>query len=535
MNKQLFFKRVCICAVSVLLITAMIPTAFGYAQTNGDKSILSIDVNEGDFSKGTLRYHVDFEGNIYGPEDFTLDGDDAYLLDSADNSIMKFTNGYFSEKINADETKAIKIAAEDGNLYVLGNDLSILQISPNGDRIAIPVNDIGTEAITDFKAINGALYIVTSEGDVGTTYVLNTKSDIVGKNIETLNGRVFDEDTIYQVELLPEDDHSVGHSCEMKITGLKSGESDSIVLKSEYWVVGAQFLGYDNEGNYRIKMFEMAVNADLSVVVEETLRTVEKDGSTKAIKGLDEQFKSVSNQIKVFGNEIYELNNLKDQVQIIKLGEPCESTTSSYKSKLESIVEPSDVYSDTQGDYQLMISRSSIMSNAKSYHSNFSWACQSKNLAALTNWTKPRYVGSAGSYQYMPYCWGGFSSTSQYNTGMNGTGRVGNINTPTSGYVSNTYGLDCSGYVSRCWGTSTKYGTSTIMNVAYKINASNLLQGDALNNAGSHIVLFEKLDGAGNYVLYEATLLNSYDRVSHTVRSISGMGSYVPIRYNGVS
>lgn len=73
------------------------------------------------------------------------------------------------------------------------------------------------------------------------------------------------------------------------------------------------------------------------------------------------------------------------------------------------------------------------------------------------------------------------------------------------------------------------------MNVAKKINASDLLQGDALNYSGSHIVLFEKFDGAGNYVLYEATTLNSYDRVSHTTRSIFSMGNYVPIRYNGVS
>ena len=38
------------------------------------------------------------------------------------------------------------------------------------------------------------------------------------------------------------------------------------------------------------------------------------------------------------------------------------------------------------------------------------------------------------------------------------------------------------------------------------------------------------------YVLYEATTLNNYDRVSHTMRSISSLqnGSYVPIRYNGV-
>jgi hypothetical protein len=58
------------------------------------------------------------------------------------------------------------------------------------------------------------------------------------------------------------------------------------------------------------------------------------------------------------------------------------------------------------------------------------------------------------------------------------------------------------------------------------------LQGDALNDVGSHVVLFEEYDSYGNFVLYEATKLNSYDRVSHTVRaSLSG---YQPIRYDDV-
>jgi len=58
-----------------------------------------------------------------------------------------------------------------------------------------------------------------------------------------------------------------------------------------------------------------------------------------------------------------------------------------------------------------------------------------------------------------------------------------------------------------------------------------------LDKAGSHVVLFDKSDGSGGYVLYEATKLNSYDRVAHTVRSVSSLqnNSYVAYRYNNVS
>lgn len=135
----------------------------------------------------------------------------------------------------------------------------------------------------------------------------------------------------------------------------------------------------------------------------------------------------------------------------------------------------------------------------------------------------------------MPYCWGGFSSTSQFNTGMKNKGRVGNINCSSPSHVSNTYGLDCSGFVSRCWGLTSKYGTSKISKVSSKIDISNIKKGDALNNSGSHIVLFEKFDANGNYVLYESTMLNEYDKVSHTVRSSSSISSYIHIKYDNIT
>lgn len=61
--------------------------------------------------------------------------------------------------------------------------------------------------------------------------------------------------------------------------------------------------------------------------------------------------------------------------------------------------------------------------------------------------------------------------------------------------------------------------------------------GDALNLAGSHVVLFDYSDQAGRFVLYEATKWNSYDRVVHTVRTSADLSSagYVAIRYDGIT
>lgn len=63
-----------------------------------------------------------------------------------------------------------------------------------------------------------------------------------------------------------------------------------------------------------------------------------------------------------------------------------------------------------------------------------------------------------------------------------------------------------------------------------------LKQGDALNDPGSHVMLFDEINSSGNYIMYESTMLNSYDKVAHTIRNKSGVESnYTPIRYNNVS
>lgn len=71
--------------------------------------------------------------------------------------------------------------------------------------------------------------------------------------------------------------------------------------------------------------------------------------------------------------------------------------------------------------------------------------------------------------------------------------------------------------------------------MARRISYSSLQPGDALNHPEEHVMLFEKRDSNGDYVLYEATKKNGYDRVSHTIRSKSEVESqYKAIRYNGI-
>ncbi|PKM93612.1 MAG: hypothetical protein CVU84_14680 [Firmicutes bacterium HGW-Firmicutes-1] len=542
-NKKL--NRILTMTLSATLMIGLFSSNINmvHASLSADKVSIELEIGNDNEKNNLISYKADSEGNISGPEDFTMENNDIYILDSTDNKVIKSTNNQVSNIINLHK-KAIKIASNNNNLYTLNNDFSITKYDELGNDSTIELDkNIVDEAIVDFQAIDNYLYITTTEGNSGKTYKINLDADNEGiyKSSESFEGRIFDKNTIYRNELIPEEGNSIGHSCEMTIQDIQTGSEFSILLTSKHWVMGAQYLGIDEKGNYRIKLIEMETKKDYTTEVEETIRTINPNGQLVGIKAEVKQKKSIPNQTKVFENEMYGINNLEKSVQIAKVTSPNESSLEQFKSKLDNDTEILDENQDsellienTATTAVSTISRSTIMSSAKTYHTSFAWTCSSSNLAAMTSWIKPRYVGSAGSYSCMPYCWGGFASRNQFITAMNNSGRVGNINCPYTGYVSNTYGLDCSGFVSRAWGLTTKYSTRSITDVTTNINTSALQQGDALNLSGKHIVLFEKLDSSGNYVLYEATQMNSYDRVAHTIRSATSLSTYTPIKYNYV-
>ena len=107
--------------------------------------------------------------------------------------------------------------------------------------------------------------------------------------------------------------------------------------------------------------------------------------------------------------------------------------------------------------------------------------------------------------QSIPYQWGGFSSINGYNLSApkdfdeqyTGTGffegRIhfaGDIN--FEDYTSQACGLDCSGFVSRCWNLPYKHATYTFSDVVSPIRYYELQSGDILNIPYYHVILFKE-------------------------------------------
>lgn len=110
----------------------------------------------------------------------------------------------------------------------------------------------------------------------------------------------------------------------------------------------------------------------------------------------------------------------------------------------------------------------------------------------------------------------------------------------TSGSMnSNYYSMDCSTFVSYCWGLSSRYTTSTWSSVnatnlgkCTSVNVGKIQQGDAINLAGNHIVLVSRVNSNGTYEITEETP-PEIKRITYSASDlVKKYSSYTIYRYN---
>jgi hypothetical protein len=106
------------------------------------------------------------------------------------------------------------------------------------------------------------------------------------------------------------------------------------------------------------------------------------------------------------------------------------------------------------------------------------------------------------------------------------------------GVLSCTAGIDCSGFVTYCWGLpagSHAYSTSTLRIIAAKPKYNwftDMKPGDAMNKAGSHVVLFTGYNPDGSINICEAS--GSAARVVCHQSTWSRFKGYTPLEYKGI-
>ncbi|HCC22166.1 hypothetical protein A2480_03770 [Candidatus Uhrbacteria bacterium RIFOXYC2_FULL_47_19] len=141
----------------------------------------------------------------------------------------------------------------------------------------------------------------------------------------------------------------------------------------------------------------------------------------------------------------------------------------------------------------------------------------------------PSYLGSPRYYSSVSYDWGGFDTPSGFSNAMSSGYKAGNMN--TSYVLSCSYGVDCSGFVSRIWGLTYKLSTSSIPSYSTAAYGPTYQLGEVFNYPGNHVVVFAGSAYNGIFA-YEATALNNYDRVVYTYRTWSSLSGYSARRSN---
>ncbi|MCE1189816.1 MAG: T9SS type A sorting domain-containing protein [Ignavibacteria bacterium] len=164
------------------------------------------------------------------------------------------------------------------------------------------------------------------------------------------------------------------------------------------------------------------------------------------------------------------------------------------------------------------------------------YVCQAANLAVNdvqapdgdTVRTPPRLT--IGANAKVAYKWGGFNTISDYNSGLSLGRYAGDIN--CNDVSSYAVGVDCSGFVSRCWQLTSHVVTSSMPNVTTALATwDSLRPADAVHRVG-HVRMFIQKNSNGSLKVVESSGRDW--GVSYWSYMPSDLTTYAPRSYNSM-
>lgn len=139
----------------------------------------------------------------------------------------------------------------------------------------------------------------------------------------------------------------------------------------------------------------------------------------------------------------------------------------------------------------------------------------------------------------VPYKWGGFNTPESFDAGIKAGKAAGDVYSSEKRRLggqavsADAVGIDCSGFISRCWKLSSKHSTSMLFGISEKLaSPSELRPGDVMNTGEGHVLLFVRWMDAGKTraLFYEAAPFSKTLASEHMVAEMAAAG-FVPLRY----
>ncbi len=322
------------------------------------------------------------------------------------------------------------------------------------------------------------------------------------------------------------------------------GFNKNFVFNNLSNLVFAELIGIDASGNSFI--LTESYLSEIPLKVKREVYTISNEGKIRSIleiPSIKYLYMVKEFQIDAEGN-LYQLIADEDKISVVKwrgltnyssskISYPPEYNYELNYNNLTPTKEAKNGLNKVTGlqsasrSYALRIGESYVL---------YKYTCKSNNLSP-TNVTGPDgdVVRTpnwliVGENARIPYRWGGFNTLSQFKSGLNSGKYAGDIN--TAGVSNYSVGVDCSGFVSRCWQLSYQSSTRDMPSITTQYSSwDDIKPGDAIHKIG-HVRLFIDKTSGGALRVVESSARN-WD-VSYWTYKPSDLTSYTPRYYNGM-
>ena len=140
------------------------------------------------------------------------------------------------------------------------------------------------------------------------------------------------------------------------------------------------------------------------------------------------------------------------------------------------------------------------------------------------------------------YKWGGFDTPASFDLGISGGKAAGDVYTAEKrrlddhGISDAAVGIDCSGFICRCWKLSRHFSTYSLGDICRRLSSpAELEPADIMNAPRGHVLLFVRFldSGKKRALFYEAAPFSKCVASERDVASMAASG-YVPLRYKRI-
>ena len=140
------------------------------------------------------------------------------------------------------------------------------------------------------------------------------------------------------------------------------------------------------------------------------------------------------------------------------------------------------------------------------------------------------------------YKWGGNDSPASFSAGVRAGKAAGDVYTDAKrkgggkAVSGDAVGIDCSGFICRCWKLTTRHSTESLPSICDKLaSPTELRPGDIMNGAGAHVLLFARWTNAEktHAIFYEASPFSKTVATELDATQMPRAG-FTPLRYRQI-